>query len=246
MDKISIANNFTQNFTDISSTEESYAIATPIQINHQAVEYIRPETLPLDNFWNALLKRGFDIIVSIILIVCILSWLIPLLAIIIKLNSRGPVFFLQKRNKNGGLLFTCIKFRSMFVNNEADTLVASENDARITSVGKFIRKYHIDELPQLINVLIGDMSLIGPRPHMVSENIKYENLLHEYDCRHAIKPGITGLAQSLGNFGSSNLEQVKERVRLDIEYINKWSLILDIKILCRTSLSMLGFMKLNK
>ena len=129
----------------------------------------------------------------------------------------------------------------MFVNEDADTLVASENDKRITRIGKILRKYHIDELPQLFNVLTGDMSVIGPRPHMVSENIMYERLLQNYDYRHTVKPDITGLAQSLGNFGStSDLEKVKERVRLDIEYINKWSFSMDIKILYRTSLIMLA------
>lgn len=135
----------------------------------------------------------------------------------------------------------------MFVNKDADILVACENDKRITRFGKFLRNYHIDELPQLFNVLIGDMSIIGPRPHMISENIMYANLLQEYAYRHTVKPGIAGLAQSLGNFGSTHdLEKVKERVRLDILYINKWSLSMDIKILYRTSLIMLGFVELNK
>ena len=244
MDKVSVTNNFSRSFTNLSVEEDLVAV-TPLQIAYGI--YSIPGSVPLENTWNAGIKRCFDIIVSLVLIAGILSWLIPLLAILIKLDSRGPVFFLQKRNKNGGRFFTCIKFRSMFVNEEADTLVASENDKRITRVGKILRRYHIDELPQLLNVLTGDMSVIGPRPHMVSENIIYENLLQNYDYRHTVKPGITGLAQSLGNFGStSDLEKVKERVRLDIQYINSWSFGMDIKILYRTALIIFGFMELNK
>ena len=249
MDKIPIPGNFSQTFTAISSVEESAAI-NHLSISHQHVRYSEVAILdrevpnlniPLGNLWNIIIKRGFDILISSILIVAVLSWLIPLLAILIKLDSRGPVFFLQKRNKDGGRLFTCIKFRSMFVNKEADILIACENDKRITRFGKFLRKYHIDELPQLFNVLIGDMSIIGPRPHMVSENIIYGNLFREYDLRHSVRPGITGLAQSYGNFGATtDMEKVKERMVLDIQYISNWSLKMDIKILCRTLLLMLG------
>ncbi|MDB5199370.1 MAG: hypothetical protein JWO92_1333 [Chitinophagaceae bacterium] len=255
MDKISLPGNFSQSFPDISSKEENFTAINPVRITCENI-YLNREnlntqlpgsTIPLENIWNFIIKRCFDVLLSLILIVFILSWLIPLLAILIKLDSRGPIFFLQKRNKNGGRLFTCIKFRSMFVNKDADTLVACENDKRITRFGKFLRNYHVDELPQLFNVLTGDMSIIGPRPHMISENLLYGNLLPEYTYRHTVKPGITGLAQSLGNFGSTNsLEKVKERVRLDILYINKWSLGMDIKILFRTSLIMLGFAEINK
>ena len=250
MDKVSIPNNFSHNFQNNTSAEENFALANPTAITYEDIYLKRINAindnpidirLPLENIWNVIIKRSFDILISFILIVIILSWLIPLLAILIKLDSRGPIFFLQKRNKNGGYIFTCIKFRSMFVNKEADILVASENDKRITRLGKFLRNNHIDEIPQLLNVFIGDMSIIGPRPHMTSENIIYENLLPEYAYRHTVKPGITGLAQSLGNFGSTlDLEKVKERVHLDILYINKWSFSMDIKILYRTSLIMFG------
>ncbi|HUS01169.1 MAG TPA: sugar transferase [Chitinophagaceae bacterium] len=249
MDKIPILSNFSQTFTTVSSVEENAAI-NHLSISHQHIRYSEVAILerglsnintPLGNSWNVIIKRGFDILISLVLIAAILSWLIPLLAILIKLDSRGPVFFLQKRNKDGGRLFTCIKFRSMFVNKEADILVACENDKRITRFGKFLRKCHIDELPQLINVLIGDMSIIGPRPHMVSENIIYGNLFREYDFRHSVRPGITGLAQSYGNFGATtDLEKVKERIVFDIQYISSWSLKMDIKILYRTFLLMLG------
>ncbi len=196
---------------------------------------------PLSNRSNLLLKRSLDITFSLFFIVFILSWLTPLLAILIKLDSKGPVFFRQRRNKNLGRVFTCIKFRTMIVNADADVLSASENDKRITRFGGLLRKHHLDELPQLINVLAGDMSIIGPRPHMVAENSKFENMFDEYASRHAILPGITGLAQSYGNFGATHdIEKVKQRVELDLYYIRKWSLIMDVKILVRTGRLILG------
>jgi putative colanic acid biosynthesis UDP-glucose lipid carrier transferase len=123
----------------------------------------------------------------------------------------------------------------MYVNKEADLMAACENDKRITKIGSILRRYHIDELPQLFNVLMGDMSIIGPRPHMVSENLHYARILEEYEYRHRVRPGITGLAQSLGNYGSNNdIERVRERVALDINYIDNWSFGMDMKILLRT------------
>lgn len=196
---------------------------------------------PLNKIHNKAFKRCFDVTGSVFLIVTVLSWLTPLIAILIKLDSRGPVFFRQKRNRKDGGVFTCLKFRTMIVNDEADFLAARENDHRITQFGKFLRRNHLDELPQLINVLIGQMSLIGPRPYMIQENIYYENLLQTYSQRHAIKPGITGLAQSYGYFGSYHeLQKVKERVRLDILYVRKWSPGMDIMILYRTFMMAIG------
>lgn len=196
---------------------------------------------PLNNKYNRISKRIADIMIAIVLIPLVLSWLVPLLAIIIKLDSRGPVFFLQKRNGDGGRLFTCIKFRTMFVNEEADLLAARLNDIRVTGFGKFLRRYHIDELPQLFNVLVGDMSVIGPRPYMVNENLYYENMLEQYALRHTVKPGMTGLAQSYGYFGSlQDLDNVKERIALDVQYIRNWTIAMDIKILFRTFMMIIG------
>jgi putative colanic acid biosysnthesis UDP-glucose lipid carrier transferase len=202
---------------------------------------------PLKARNNRLLKRSFDILLSIILILTLLSWLIPLFAILIKFDSRGPVFFRQNRNRNGGKLFRCIKFRTMFVNGEADLQVARINDNRITRFGRFLRRHHLDELPQLFNVLTGDMSVIGPRPYMVIENLYYENLLEAYSYRHSIKPGITGLAQSFGYFGSVyGRKKLKERLDLDILYIHNWSFGLDLKILYRTFMMIFDFEFRNK
>ena len=129
----------------------------------------------------------------------------------------------------------------MIVNPDADILSARENDKRITHIGAFLRKHHLDELPQLFNVVFGDMSIIGPRPHMVAENTKFENLVDEYASRHSILPGITGLAQSYGNFGSTHdIEKIKQRVELDLYYIREWSLLLDIKVLIRTTRLLFG------
>jgi putative colanic acid biosynthesis UDP-glucose lipid carrier transferase len=198
-------------------------------------------SIPLEKKPNLAFKRSFDLVLSSLLIVFLFSWLLPILALLIKLDSKGPVFFTQKRNKKGGRLFTCIKFRTMIVNDEADLLPAHENDRRITRLGRFLRHHHLDELPQLLNVWWGDMSVIGPRPHMLSDNEKYEALLDFYAYRHRIKPGITGLAQVLGYVGSvTDPENMKERVQKDIYYIHNWSAALDMKIIYRTFFKMAG------
>jgi putative colanic acid biosynthesis UDP-glucose lipid carrier transferase len=197
--------------------------------------------LPLDKHLYRIIKRSIDIIFSSIAIITVLSWLVPLMAILIKLDSRGPVFFLQKRNKRNGNFFTCIKFRSMVENEDADTVQATFNDERITKLGRFLRDHFIDELPQFFNVLAGDMSLTGPRPHMVSDNNKYEELIEFYDYRHKVKPGITGLSQVMGYTGeTTNLMAMKNRVQLDIFYIRHWSLKLDIKILFHSFRRLIG------
>lgn len=190
---------------------------------------------PLDHLFNRLLKRSADIIFSLLIIGFILSWLLPLLALLIKLDSKGPVFFVQKRNKRNGLVFRCIKLRTMIENPLADTLAANKDDNRITMVGRVLRRHHLDEITQVINVLSGDMSLIGPRPHMVSENEKFEQLLEGYSDRHHIKPGITGLSQSFGYFGSTeDIGRMEDRVMFDIMYIRNWSLAMDWQITWRT------------
>lgn len=190
---------------------------------------------PLAISFNRKIKRSFDIFFSIIVIIGVLSWLIPIMAILIWLDSKGPVFFLQKRNKRNGKLFTCIKFRSMVVNAAADILPAAKDDKRITTLGKFLRNHYLDELPQFLNVLIGDMSIIGPRPHMINDNIKYSNDIDLYEQRHKGKPGITGLAQVLGYVGAAeNIQEIKDRVALDIFYLRNWSFKLDMLILYKT------------
>lgn len=194
-----------------------------------------PLQLPLNKMPKKIIKRIGDIFLSSIVIVGILSWLTPVLALLIKLDSKGPVFFLQKRNKRGGKIFTCIKFRSMIENEEADILQATADDERITKLGRFLRNHYLDELSQFFNVLIGDMSFIGPRPHMVNDNNKYESLIEFYNYRHKVKPGITGLSQAMGYVGETrDLQAMRDRVQLDIFYVRHWSLLLDLKIFWNT------------
>jgi lipopolysaccharide/colanic/teichoic acid biosynthesis glycosyltransferase len=195
---------------------------------------------PLKKKYNRFIKRTIDIVFSLFSIVILFPLLLPLFAIVIKLNSKGPVFFLQKRNKKNGAIFSCIKLRTMLVNDEADIRSTWQDDERITTIGKYLRKYHLDELPQLINVLIGDMSLIGPRPHMISENLLFQKEIKEYSYRNEVKPGITGLSQSLGNFGATDdVQQIEERLLFDLLYIKHWSLKMEIKIVHRTIRAML-------
>jgi putative colanic acid biosysnthesis UDP-glucose lipid carrier transferase len=191
---------------------------------------------PLDDAGNRYLKRATDLFISIVIIVFVLSWLTPLIAFLIKLSSRGPVFFLQQRNKRNGEMFTCLKFRSMIVNAEADLQPAAENDPRITRLGRFLRRYYIDELPQFINVLLGDMSVVGPRPHMVSDNLRHSKIIDHYHYRHKVKPGITGLSQVMGYVGATDTDprRMQDRVRLDLLYWRHWSFRLDLLILVRT------------
>jgi putative colanic acid biosynthesis UDP-glucose lipid carrier transferase len=198
-------------------------------------------SLSLHKTRNALLKRAIDLLVSTLLIVLVFPWFLPLMGIVIKLDSKGPVFFRQRRGKKGRRLFTCLKLRTMVVNEHADTLAACENDPRITRVGAFLRRTHLDELPQVFNVWMGDMSLIGPRPHMVSDNQHFEPIIADYAIRHYVKPGITGLAQVRGYVGPvPDAEAMKARVAQDIHYISEWSAGLDIRIICSTLLKMVG------
>ena len=180
------------------------------------------------------LKRAFDIWFSLFVIVFLLSWLIPLLALLIKLESKGPVFFKQGRPGMDEEEFYCYKFRSMQVNGFTEK-EASKNDPRVTKMGKFMRKTSMDELPQFFNVLLGDMSVVGPRPHLWSQNKAYASKIKKYMVRHYVKPGITGLAQVKGFRGEIETEEdMVNRIKLDVFYIENWSLIMDVKIIFQT------------
>ncbi len=186
-------------------------------------------------FHNRVLKRTFDIVFSLLVIVFVLSWMVPLLGILIKLESRGPVFFIQQRTGLFNSTFPCIKFRSMKVNSECDDVQASKTDPRVTRVGAFIRKNNIDEFPQFINVLLGHMSVVGPRPHMLSHTDEYSQLISDFMVRHSVKPGITGWAQIKGYRGPTiTVDRMRSRVRHDIWYIENWSFLLDVKCVCMT------------
>ncbi len=182
-----------------------------------------------------LFKRIFDIMVSFIFIVSVLSWLLPILALLIKLDSRGPVLFLQKRTGRGGKAFTCYKLRTMIVNGEADLWPALENDSRITRVGRVLRKYNLDELPQFFNSLLGSMSIVGPRPHMIVDCNRFSFEVPGYKFRNLVKPGISGLAQVKGFHGPAvDTRDISLRYGWDAFYVRNAAFLLDIRIIRRT------------
>ncbi|MCB0463982.1 MAG: undecaprenyl-phosphate glucose phosphotransferase [Flavobacteriaceae bacterium] len=208
------------------------------KLRYEYYDYIPVLTLrniPLEDSANMIIKRTFDILFSSFVIVFVLSWLTPVVAILIKLESRGPVFFKQSRNGFNYKEFDCYKFRSMMPNKTANLYQATRGDQRVTKVGKFIRKTSIDELPQFFNVLFGDMSVVGPRPHMVSHTNMYAKKIDKFMVRHFVKPGITGLAQVSGFRGEVETDKdIIGRVKYDIFYIENWSLLLDLKIIAQT------------
>ncbi len=203
--------------------------------NYDFIPILSLRTIHLEDPFNSFIKRCFDLLFSLIVIVLFLSWVTPLLAILIKIDSKGPIFFKQKRNGFNFQEFYCYKFRSMKINKQANTLQATKNDFRVTKLGRVLRKFSLDELPQFFNVLIGDMSVVGPRPHMIKENEKYKASIDKFMVRHYVRPGITGLAQIKGFRGEIETdEDIINRIKQDIFYIENWSFILDIKIILVT------------
>ncbi len=193
---------------------------------------INPHKIPLDDLENCVLKRFFDLIFSSLAIIFIFSWLFPIIAILIKINSRGPIFFVQKRTGRKNKTYHIIKFRSMYVNNTAHSKQASTNDHRITGVGEFLRKTYLDELPQFLNVFLGQMSVVGPRPHMLRHTSHFSRMIKNYKFRHIVKPGITGWAQINGYCGETKeIWMMEKRIKYDREYIENWNLWSDINII---------------
>lgn len=183
-----------------------------------------------------LTKRAMDLICSILVIAGILSWLLPVIAVFIKLDSRGPVFFLQKRVGRGGKIFTCYKFRTMMVNPYADERSCAENDERITRTGRFLRTTHLDELPQFLNVLWGSMSLVGPRPYMLTDDRRISVLVPGHDIRNYVKPGITGLSQVKGYHGGDmDIKTLFSRYQWDAFYVRSACPSLDFLIISETT-----------
>ncbi|UJP66004.1 exopolysaccharide biosynthesis polyprenyl glycosylphosphotransferase [Mongoliitalea daihaiensis] len=196
---------------------------------------INVNEIPLDSIVNRFFKRSFDLAFSLLVTVFILSWLIPLVGLLIKLESKGPIFFIQERNGVNNNVFRCLKFRSMTPNDYADTHQATKNDPRVTKIGSFLRNTSLDEMPQFLNVLMGDMSIVGPRPHTIPMNKIFKSQIEKYNSRHKIKPGITGLAQVKGFRGEiENPYQIRSRVKLDYFYIQNWSIWMDFGICVRT------------
>ncbi|MGB3151370.1 MAG: exopolysaccharide biosynthesis polyprenyl glycosylphosphotransferase [Maribacter sp.] len=191
--------------------------------------------IPLHNSLSAVLKRAFDIGFSLVVIFGLLIWLGPILALLIRIESKGPVFFIQRRTGFDNREFQCFKFRSMAMNDSSDARQAGKNDMRVTKIGRFIRKTSIDELPQFYNVLFGNMSVVGPRPHMLKHTDEYANRVDKYMLRHFVKPGITGLAQVRGYRGEIEKDSdIQNRIKFDIFYVENWSFFLDLKIIVQT------------
>ena len=212
---------------------------------HQSSNSIRIlKSLPLVKSWEARMsmlnpigmfyKRCFDIVFSLVACVAI-ALFIPIIALIIKLQSRGPIFFVQDRTGKYGRTFRCLKFRTMRTNGECKIRQCTKHDPRVFPFGRFLRRTNLDELPQFFNVLMGDMSIVGPRPHMLYHTDYYSKLIPHYMNRHFVRPGITGWAQVTGFRGETReLWQMEGRVRRDMWYINHWSLWLDLRIMVMT------------
>ena len=198
---------------------------------------LKPKQLPFEKTETHLVKRIFDVIFSIIICITLLWWLLPIVFLLVKIDSKGPLFFKQKRDGINGKQFFCYKIRSMKVNQEADKKQATKNDDRITKIGSFLRKTSIDELPQFFNVLKGEMSVVGPRPHINIQTEKYIKEIDNYLIRNSVKPGITGLAQISGYRGEViKKADIQNRVKFDIFYIENWSFFLDLKIIFQTTI----------
>jgi len=190
---------------------------------------------PLTQMENRLLKRAFDLFFSLSFLCTVFPFVYIIIGTTIKLSSSGPIFFKQKRSGENGKEFWCYKFRSMRVNIDSDKLQATANDPRKTKIGDFIRKTSIDELPQFINVLLGQMSVVGPRPHMLKHTEEYSRLIDKYMVRHLVKPGITGWAQVTGYRGETKeLWQMEGRVQRDVWYLEHWTFLLDLYIIYKT------------
>lgn len=218
----------------------SHFVRKPVHIdylNDMPVMSMRKE--PLDDVGNRIKKRFYDLVVSTLFIVLVLSWLVPIVGLLIWLDSRGPIFFIQQRSGKGGKPFNCIKFRSMKVNKDANEKQATKNDNRVTKLGRFLRKSNLDEMPQFFNVFMSDMSIVGPRPHMTKHTNDYSKMLNHYMIRHFMKPGITGWAQIHGYRGEIRyMEDINNRVEYDLWYLENWSLWLDTRIIAMTAFNM--------
>ena len=195
---------------------------------------------PLQDELNRIIKRIFDLAFSLLVILFIYPWLIPIVSIAVKLSSKGPVFFKQLRSGINNKDFYCYKFRTMELNPLSDKIQATKNDPRITKIGAFLRKTSLDEFPQFLNVFKGEMSIVGPRPHMLQHTQQYAKIIDSYMVRHLVKPGITGPAQVYGYRGEiKTASDMEKRVELDLWYIENWSVLLDLKLIFLTAWNMI-------
>lgn len=229
MVRLKIIPNF-QQYTKMRRVSIDFYENTPVlTLRKEPQEFVK----------NRMMKNTFDVLFSLGVIVLVFSWLFPILIAVVKLSSKGPAFFRQKRSGENNETFTCLKFRTMKVNALSDELQSKKGDPRITKIGAFMRKTNLDELPQFFNVLIGQMSVVGPRPHMLKHTEEYSELINNYLVRHFVKPGITGWAQVKGYRGETKkLIDMKNRVEFDIWYIENWTFLLDLKIIWMTITNM--------
>ena len=222
----------------IPNSNELYSKNQSVEFYDDTLMVLNVNKLPFEFAENFYVKRIFDIFFSLFVCIFLLSWLIPILWVLVKLESKGPLIFKQEREGINGSEFVCYKFRSMKINDLSNKVHATKNDTRVTKLGAFLRKTSMDELPQFFNVLLGDMSVVGPRPHLESLSLEYQKDVDDYLKRHIVKPGITGLAQISGYRGEIKTKaDIKNRVRLDIFYIENWSFLLDLKIIIKTVLN---------
>ena len=236
---VSLMNFAEENFIKMRFVADFKSIMyRTLELEHfDLIPVLKVVSTPLDAWHNKFIKRIFDLVFSVLTILLILTWLVPLLAIIIKVTSKGPIFFKQKRTGQDNRPFYCYKLRTMYVNDDSDTKQATKNDSRITPIGNFLRKTSFDELPQFFNVIIGNMSVVGPRPHMLKDTQDFARELESFMSRHQIKPGITGLAQTKGYRGESqDIEKKRNRVKMDLFYIKNWSFLFDLAIIVNTVL----------
>lgn len=229
----------------LTSPTNQFGLGTKRVTNYANIPILFFKNYPLDDFENKLFKRIFDLIFSFIVILTIFSWLFPIVAILIKLTSKGPIFFNQYRWGINNQKIKCFKFRTMFIGSneiapDGSYMPATKNDQRITLIGHFLRKTSIDEMPQFLNVFIGSMSVVGPRPHPIPLNIQSKEHVNNYLLRHLVKPGITGWAQVNGSRGEvKEVADMQNRVNFDIWYIENWTLWLDIQIIFQTIINLI-------
>lgn len=210
-------------------------INNTITFNGLLIESKNENVFYSNNYWFRTSKRAFDVFFSLAVIVLILSWLLPIVALLIRMESKGPIIFTQKRSSRDNSIFDCYKFRSMYLNDECDISQTAKGDPRVTKIGVFLRRTNLDELPQFFNVFKGEMSVIGPRPHMLCQTKEYSELIDIFMVRHLVKPGITGWAQVNGLRGqTTNVHQMLNRVEADVWYLKNWSFLLDMKIIILT------------
>jgi putative colanic acid biosynthesis UDP-glucose lipid carrier transferase len=209
------------------NTVENFSISADFILNRYSANLLDSSQITA--------KRIFEIFAVSIFLILIASWLFPIIALFIKMESKGPVFYKQLRHGQNNVPFYCLKFRSMKFEAEGNFKQATKGDSRVTRVGSFLRKSSLDELPQLLNVLIGEMAIVGPRPHAIPMNKEFAEKIENFMCRHMVKPGITGLAQSKGYRGEINdAFDMNARLRYDLFYIKNWSFLFDIKIILWT------------